>query len=258
MHPLVNIAVSAVRQGGRISSHGIDLVRSHSRGLIDFTDNMENKAEQIMIDVIKAAYPAHAIHAKHSGKIAGKDMTWLIDSLDGKSNFQSENPHFALTIAIIENDRVQHSVIYAPITDELFTASRGRGTSVNGKRLRVSNQKDISKCTLATGFPRPAAVNGDKRMGVFTDFVNNCQDIRVSGAASLDLAYTAAGRLDGYWQFGLTEWEVAAASLMLQEAGGIIDDMKGKQKFLTDGNVIAASPKIFKAMVKTIQPNLKN
>ncbi|MFT5520564.1 MAG: myo-inositol-1(or 4)-monophosphatase [Enterobacterales bacterium] len=258
MHPLVNIAVSAVRQASRISSHGIDIVRSHSRGPNDFTDTMELKAEQIMIDVIKAAYPNHAIDARHSGKIAGKEITWLIDSLDGKKNFQSENPHFALTVAVIENGRVQHSVIYAPITDELFTASRGRGTSVNGKRLRVTSQKDLNKCTLGTDFPYPTEAKGDMRMGVFTDFVNNCQDIRVSGTPSLDIAYVAAGRLDGYWKFGLTEWEVAAASLMLQEAGGIIDDMKGQQKFLSNGNVIAASPKVFKYMAKTIQPNLKS
>ncbi|MFT5520930.1 MAG: myo-inositol-1(or 4)-monophosphatase, partial [Enterobacterales bacterium] len=107
-------------------------------------------------------------------------------------------------------------------------------------------------------FPNPTATKGDMKMGVFTDFINNCQDIRVSGSAALDLAYVAAGRIDGYWNFGLTEWEVAAASLMVQEAGGIIDDMKGQQKFLTDGNVIAASPKIFKQMAKTIQPNLKS
>jgi myo-inositol-1(or 4)-monophosphatase len=258
MHPLVNIAVSAVRQASRISSHGIDIVRSHSRGPDDFTDTMELKAEQIMIDVIKAAYPDHAIDARHSGKIAGKEITWLIDSLDGKKNFQSENPHFALTIAVIENGRVQHSVIYAPIADELYTASRGRGTSVDGKRLRVTAKKEINSCTLGAAFPNPTATKGDMKMGVFTDFINNCQDIRVSGSAALDLAYVAAGRIDGYWNFGLTEWEVAAASLMVQEAGGIIDDMKGQQKFLTDGNVIAASPKIFKQMAKTIQPNLKS
>jgi myo-inositol-1(or 4)-monophosphatase len=257
MHPLVNIAVSAVRQAGRISSHGIDIVRSHSRGPNDFTDTMELKAEQIMIDVIKAAYPEHAIDARHSGKMAGKDITWLIDSLDGKNNFQSENPHFALTIAVIENGRVQHSVIYAPIADELFTASRGRGASVDGKRLRVSNKKDLSTCTLGAAFPSPAETKSNMKMGVFTDFINNCQDIRVSGSAALDIAYVAAGRFDGYWNFGLTEWEVAAASLMLQEAGGIIDDMKGQQKFLTDGNVLAASPKVFKHMAKTILPNMK-
>ncbi|PCJ49254.1 MAG: inositol monophosphatase [Gammaproteobacteria bacterium] len=256
MHPLVNIAVSAVRQASRISLHGMDIVRSHSKGPSDFTNKMELKAEQVMIDVIKAAYPNHAIAAKFTGSMPGKDITWLIDSLDGLSNFHSEIPHFAITIAIKENDRIQHSVIYAPVVDELYTASRGRGSSVNGRRLRVTNQKDLKNCTLATGFPSPNSTNGKTKMAAFTDFINQCDDLHLTGCPSLDLASVAAGRIDGFWQFGLTQWEISAASLMVLEAGGILDDMQGQAKHLTSGNVIAASPKIFKAIAKTIRPHL--
>ena len=257
MHPLVNIAVSAVRQASRLPMHGIDKVTPTTKNPLEFLTALEVKAEQIMVDVIKAAYPEHAISAKQGGNIAGKDITWLIDSLDGSTNFLNGTPHFATTIAIIENGRVQHSVIYDPMTDELFTATRGRGASVNGRRLRVTSKKELNTCILGTTFPSSNENNGAVKLAVFNDFVSQCKDIRITGTASLDLAYLAAGRLDAIWHFGLSEWEISAASLMIQEAGGLIDDMNGQQKFIDKGDLIAASPKTFKLMAKTIQANLK-
>lgn len=259
MHPLVNIAVSAARQASRIILHAMDhmdKVKTTSKGDNDFVTSVDKKSEQVIIDTIKAAYPEHSILAEESGEIPGNEITWIIDPLDGTTNFLYELPHFAISIAIAEKGRIQHGVIYDPVRDELFTASRGRGASLNGRRLRVVDQKVLENCLLGTGFPFRSPELIDTYMEIFKDFMIQSRDIRRAGSAALDLAYVAAGRLDGFWEFGLSKWDVAAGSLMIQEAGGIIDDMNGRQKFLENGNIIAAPPKVFKAMAQTIQRHL--
>ena len=261
MHPLVNIAVSAARQASRIILHAMDnmdKVKTTSKGHNDFVTSVDKKAEQVIIDTIHAAYPDHSILAEESGEQLGKDeITWIIDPLDGTTNFLYEFPHFAISIAVAEKGRIQHGVIYDPVRDELFTASRGRGASMNDKRLRVVDQKVLENCLLGTGFPFRAPEMIDTYMDIFKDFMTECRDIRRAGSAALDLAYLAAGRIDGFWEFGLSKWDIAAGTLMIQEAGGIVDDMEGKQQFLENGNIIAAPPKIFQAMAKTIHPHLK-
>ncbi|RLA05178.1 MAG: inositol-1-monophosphatase [Gammaproteobacteria bacterium] len=260
MHPLVNIAVSAARQASRIILHSMDnmdKVKTSSKGHNDFVTSVDKKSEQIIIDTIKAAYPEHSILAEESGEQPGNDITWIIDPLDGTTNFLYELPHFAISIAVAEKGRIQHGVIYDPVRDELFTASRGRGAALNGRRLRVVDQKVLSNCLLGTGFPFRDKQMVDTYMGTFKDFMTQCRDIRRAGSAALDLAYVAAGRLDGFWEFGLSKWDIAAGSLMIQEAGGIIDDMNGRQQYLENGNVIAAPPKVFQAMAKTIRPHIK-
>ncbi|MCP4412897.1 MAG: inositol monophosphatase [Gammaproteobacteria bacterium] len=261
MHPLVNIAVSAVRQASRIILHSMDhmdKVKTTSKGHNDFVTDVDRKAEQVIIDTIHAAYPDHSILAEESGEQLGKDeITWIIDPLDGTTNFLYEFPHFAISIAIAEKGRIQHGVIYDPVRDELFTASRGRGASLNDKRLRVVDQKVLENCLLGTGFPFRSPEMIDPYMNIFKDFMIQCRDIRRAGSAALDLAYLAAGRIDGFWEFGLSKWDIAAGTLLIQEAGGIVDDMEGKQQFLENGNIIAAPPKIFKAMAQTIHPHLK-
>ncbi len=261
MHPLVNIAVSAARQASRIILHSMDhmdKVKTTSKGHNDFVTDVDKKAEQVIIDTIHAAYPDHSILAEESGEQLGKDeITWIIDPLDGTTNFLYEFPHFAISIAVAEKGRIQHGVIYDPVRDELFTASRGRGASLNDKRLRVVDQKVLENCLLGTGFPFRSPDMIDPYMNIFKDFMIQCRDIRRAGSAALDLAYLAAGRIDGFWEFGLSKWDLAAGTLMIQEAGGIVDDMEGKQQFLENGNIIAAPPKIFKAMAQTIHPHLK-
>ena len=261
MHPLVNIAVSAARLASRPILHAMDnmdKVKTSSKGHNDFVTSVDEKSEQIIIETIKAAYPEHSILAEESGEHPGNDVTWIIDPLDGTTNFLYEFPHFAISIAVAEKGRIQHGVIYDPVRDELFTASRGRGASLNGRRLRVVDQKVLENCLLGTGFPFRSPEMIDPYMGIFKDFMIQCRDIRRAGSAALDLAYVAAGRLDGFWEFGLSKWDIAAGSLMIQEAGGIIDDMNGQQKYLDNGNVIAAPPNVFKAMAKTIQPHIKS
>ncbi len=261
MHPLVNIAVSAVRNASRIILHSMDnmdKVKTSSKGHNDFVTSVDKKAEQVIIDTIHAAYPEHRIFAEESGEQSGKDdITWIIDPLDGTTNFLYEFPHFAISIAVADKGRIQHGVIYDPVRDELFTASRGRGAVLNDKRLRVIDRKLLENCLLGTGFPFRSPELLDSYMGTFKDFMSQCRDIRRTGSAALDLAYLAAGRIDGFWEFGLSKWNIAAGSLLIQEAGGIIDDMSGRQQFLKNGNVIAAPPKIFKAMAQTIHPHLK-
>ncbi len=261
MHPLVNIAVSAARQASRIILHSMDhmdKVKTTSKGHNDFVTDVDNKAEQVIIDTIHAAYPDHSILAEESGEQLGKDeITWIIDPLDGTTNFLYEFPHFAISIAVAEKGRIQHGVIYDPVRDELFVASRGRGASLNDKRIRVVDQKVLENCLLGTGFPFRSPDMIDPYMNIFKDFMTQCRDIRRAGSAALDLAYLAAGRIDGFWEFGLSKWDIAAGTLLIQEAGGIVDDMEGKQQFLENGNIIAAPPKIFKAMAQTIHPHLK-
>jgi myo-inositol-1(or 4)-monophosphatase len=260
MHPLVNIAVSAARQAGRIIIHSMDhmdKVKTTEKGPNDFVTDVDKKAEYAIIETIHAAYPEHSILAEESGEQPGKDeITWIIDPLDGTTNFLYELPHFAISIAVAEKGRIQHAVIFDPVRDELFVASRGRGVSLNGKRLRVVDQKVLKNCLIGTGFPFRSPEMIDPYMNIFKDFMTQCRDMRRAGSAALDLAYVAAGRLDGFWEFGLSKWDVAAGVLMVQEAGGIVDDMDGKQQYLDNGNIIAAPPKVFKAMVKTIRPHL--
>lgn len=263
MHPLVNIAVAAARAGGRVITHaidGIEKVKATKKGTNDFVSNIDKRAENAIINIIHEAYPEHKIMAEESGSQfteGAGELEWIIDPLDGTTNFLYDIPHFAVSIAVAEKGRVQHGVIYDPIRDELFTASRGAGASLNGKRIRVNNPKDLSECLLGTGFPFRTPTATDAYMGMFQDFMSQCIDLRRAGAASLDLAYVAAGRLDGFFEFGLSPWDMAAGSLMIQEAGGIVDDMQGKQQYLQSGNIIAAPPKVFKSMVQVIKPHLK-
>ena len=260
MHPLANIAVTAARQAGRVILHAMDnmdKVKTSSKGHNDFVTSVDKKAEQVIIDTIHAAYPDHSILAEESGSQVGKDeITWIIDPLDGTTNFLYELPHFAISIAVAEKGRIQHAVIFDPVRNELFTASRGRGASLNGRRLRVGEAKLLENCLLGTGFPFRNHELLDPYMGMLKDFLTQCRDVRRAGSAALDLAYVAAGRLDGFWEFGLSKWDIAAGSLMIQEAGGIIDDMDGRGEYLDNGNVIAGPPKIFKAMAQTIHRHL--
>jgi myo-inositol-1(or 4)-monophosphatase len=263
MHPLVNIAVAAARAGGRVITNaydGMDKVKAQIKGTNDFVSNIDKRAETAIINIIHEAYPDHKIMAEESGAQfteTDSELEWIIDPLDGTTNFLYDIPHFAVSIAVAEKGRVQHGVIYDPIRDELFTASRGAGAALNGKRIRVNNPKDLSECLLGTGFPFRTPDATDAYIGMFQDFMGQCIDLRRAGAASLDLAYVAAGRLDGFFEFGLSPWDMAAGSLMIQEAGGIVDDMQGTQQYMQSGNIMAAPSRIFKSMVKVIQPHLK-
>lgn len=188
----------------------------------------------------------------------GKDRVWIIDPLDGTTNFLRGVPHFAVSIACRIKGRIEHAVILDPVRQEEFTASRGRGAALNGKRLRVSQRKSLDGALLGTGFPfkEDQLDSLDNYLGMFRSLVGQTAGIRRCGAASLDLAYVAAGRYDAFWEFGLAEWDMAAGSLLIQEAGGLISDFTGDNQFLEKGTVVAGNPKCFKAVLTAIQPHL--
>jgi len=256
MHPLVNIATKAALKAGRMifqETDHLDKVKVAEKGPNDFVTNIDKRSENMIIEIIQEAYPDHSILAEEAGAIAGDETTWIIDPLDGTNNFLYGQPHFCVSIAVMENNRIQHGVVYDPVRDELFTASRGRGASLNNSRIRVKPTKTVEGSMLGTGFPFRESDDLDTYMDVFKDFMGRCRDIRRPGSAALDLCYVAAGRYDGFWEFGLSIWDMAAGALIVEEAGGIVDDTKGRQKYLESGDIIAAPPKLFKEMVQTIR-----
>jgi myo-inositol-1(or 4)-monophosphatase len=253
MHPIVNIAVSAARQAGKVilrAQDRMDSLEIIEKGKNDFASQVDKAAEDIIIDTIKKAYPHHAILAEESGVMSGKDndTTWIIDPLDGTTNFLHGFPHFCVSIAVTHLGKIQHGVIYDPIRDELYSASRGEGARMNGNRLRVSKADKLEKSLLGTGFPYTDFDNLDEYLKFLKVIIPSCAGIRRAGSAALDLAYVAAGRLDGFWEFGLKPWDIAAGALLVQEAGGYVSTMNGDLDVLSGNSILAGPPKIFQQM----------
>lgn len=258
MHPIINIAVRAARQAGTIilrAQDQIEHLKIIEKGRNDFVSQVDKSAEAAIIETIKKAYPHHSILGEESGLIASSadDIVWIIDPLDGTTNFLRGFPHFCISIALKVQDKVQHGVIYDPIRDELFSASRGQGAQLNGKRLRVSNLEKIESAFLGTGFPYRDFSRLDPYLAFFKELIPRCAGLRRAGAAALDLAYVAAGRFDGFWEFGLCPWDVAAGGLMIQEAGGWVTTLSGQSDFLNGDSILAGSPKIYQQMLEIYQ-----
>lgn len=259
MHPLINIGTSAARKAGQMiyrAMDNMDQVKVSEKGRNDFVSNIDKRSETIIIDTIRESYPDHAILAEESGAQEGKDVTWIIDPLDGTNNFLYGIPHFAISIGIMENNRIQHGIVYDPVKNDLFTASRGGGAALNGNRIRVNQTKTLDSSLIGTGFPYRETDNLEQYMAIFNDFMSQCRDIRRPGSVALDLCYVACGRYDAFFEFGLSPWDVAAGSIIIEEAGGIVDDVTGKQAYMETGNIVAAPPKLFKEVIKTIRPHL--
>ena len=259
MHPLLNIAVTAAREAGKIivqAMDHVDKVRLEEKGQNDFVTEIDQAAERIIIEEIHKNYPGHGILAEESGHQSGNDYTWIIDPLDGTTNFIHGFPHFCVSIAVKHLDRLVHAVIYDPIRNELFMTSRGRGASVNDKRVRVSQNPVMSHALIATGFPHRANQPVDTYLKTFNEILPKAGGLRRAGSAALDLAYVAAGRVDGFWELGINIWDISAWALMIQEAGGLISDLQGGNDYLKTGNVVCGNPKIFKSLLKSVQPNV--
>lgn len=257
MHPLINIANRAARSAGNIitrSLERLDTLKVTEKQYNDFVTEIDKKAEQVIIEAIHKVYPNHSILAEESGKTEGNDITWIIDPLDGTTNYIHGFPHFAVSIAIQNKDRIEHGLIYDPVRQETFTASRGEGAQLNNYRLRVSNRVGLQGALLGTGFPYRDLEHMDAYLKTLRTLIPQVAGIRRAGAATLDLAYVAAGRLDGFWEFNLAPWDLAAGALLIQEAGGIVSDVDGSENFLTSGNIVAGNPKVFKALLQSIQP----
>jgi myo-inositol-1(or 4)-monophosphatase len=256
MHPMLNIAIRAARAAGdsivremdRVSDISVDI-----KGKNDFVTEVDKKAEYIIIETIRNAYPDHAYMAEESGQSGESEYLWIIDPLDGTTNFLHGFPHFAVSIALQVKGRLDQAVIYDPVKQELFTASKGKGAQLNNKKIRVSSHKTIEGALLGTGFPFKEEHDIDRFMKNFKSFFPMAAGIRRAGTASLDLAYVACGRLDGFWEYDLKPWDIAAGVLIIQEAGGLVSDMQGDNKHMETGNIVTGNPKIFKDIIKHVR-----
>lgn len=261
MHPMLNIAVRAARSAGSIitrSLEQVDKIEIESKGTNDFVTSVDTAAEQVIIDTIQKAYPEHSIVSEECGVVEGtdSDFQWIIDPLDGTTNFVKGIPHFAVSIALKVKGKLDQAVVYDPIRGELFTASRGKGAQLNGFRIRVKQSKELTGAILATGFPFKQKQHTPAYMKMFQTLFMKTADMRRSGSAALDLAYVAAGRVDGFFELGLKPWDTAAGELLVIEAGGLVTDFTGGHNHTKSGNVVATSSRLLKEMLKDIRPHL--
>lgn len=259
MHPMLNIAVRAARNAGNIivrAMEHVDRLNITEKSENDFVTEVDKAAEQEIIRTLKNAYPGHAIMAEESGTQGDSEFQWIIDPLDGTTNYLHGFPQFAVSIALKNKQVLDQAVVYDPLRQELFTASRGRGAHLNNRRIRVTSRRSLEGALLGTGFPFKQQEDLDTYLATFKALFPMTSGIRRAGSAALDLAYVAAGRLDGFWELGLNPWDMAAGALLIEEAGGFISDFAGGKNFMQSGNVIAANPKVHKAMLEKIQPEL--
>ncbi len=261
MHPMINIAVKAARRAATIinrASFDLDQVRVSHKGHNDFVSEVDHAAEQAILDVLKQAYPDHAILAEESGASANlhdeNENVWIVDPLDGTTNFIHGFPQYAVSIALRQRGQITQAVIYDPTRNELFTATKGVGAFLNEKRLRVSKRDKLADALIGTGFPYSDLSGLDDYLKMFKVMTEKSAGLRRPGSAALDLAYVAAGRLDGFFEKNLKPWDMAAGSLLVSEAGGIVSDFTGEGHHLDKGDVIAGSPKIFAQMLNVLTP----
>lgn len=257
MHPMLNIAVRAARQAGSLimrSLQHVEHLEITTKGLNDFVTDVDRLAEQEIINTIKKSYPDHAIMAEESGQTGQNDVVWVIDPLDGTTNYLHSFPHYCVSIAVMVKGRIEHAVIFDPLRDELFTASRGEGAKLNDRRLRVSKRKDLTGALIATGFPFKYPQHLDAYMHMFAAVLPKVTDIRRAGSAALDLAYVAAGRVDGYWEIGLQNWDFAAGKLLVEEAGGAVTNFTGDDEVFDKGHIIAGNISLHAHLQKSIAP----
>ncbi|MDX1810322.1 MAG: inositol monophosphatase family protein [Gammaproteobacteria bacterium] len=256
MNPMVNIAVRAARNAGNIiirSANQIDTLKIAEKSQNDYVSEVDHKAEQEIIKVINKAYPAHSILAEESGASGKGDYQWIIDPLDGTTNFLHGFPQFAVSIALKFKDQLEVAVIYDPMRDELFTASRGQGAQLNGRRIRVSPRRTLKGALLGTGIPFREHQNLEDYLETMKVLLPGTAGVRRAGSAALDLAYVAAGRLDAFWEYELNAWDIAAGCLLIQEAGGVVTDMSGNKDVLESGNVLTGNINIHQDMLKRLQ-----
>ena len=257
MQPLLNIGMRAARRAGDLivrSLSRLDSLKVDTKGRNDFVTDIDRKAEADIIATIRRSYPQHAILAEESGGSGEDEFRWIIDPLDGTTNFLHGFPTFAVSIAVEHRGRLQHAVVYDPMRQEFFTASRGDGAQLEGKKIRVSAQRTLEGALIGTGFPfRAGATYVDEYLAMLKVVMSTAAGIRRPGAASLDLAYVAAGRIDGFWEFGLSPWDTAAGTLIIQEAGGRVGAPSGAE-YTLGSNIVAGNPKVYEALLEAIGP----
>jgi myo-inositol-1(or 4)-monophosphatase len=257
MHPLLNIAVRAARRAGEIIVRALvrlDSLEVSSKGRNDYVSEIDRAAEREIIESIHKLYPDHAILAEESGSSGASDTVWIIDPLDGTTNFLHGFPVFAVSIAVQHQGKLEIGVIYDPMRQEVFTATRGGGAQLENHRMRVSKQRGLEGSLLSTGFPyREDEPYADNYFAMFRKLTTLSSGIRRPGSAALDLAYVAAGRTDGFWELGLKPWDTAAGTLMVREAGGRVGTLGGEE-YKLGANIVAGAPKVYEALIATLAP----
>lgn len=263
MQPMLNIALRAARKAGELivrASDQLDAIAVDEKKTNDFVTEIDRTAEREIIYQLRKAYPDHAFLGEESGLTGDEnaEYRWIIDPLDGTTNFIRGIPHYAVSIACEYRGQIEHAVILDPVRREEFLASRGRGAQLNGRRLRVSPRKSLDGALVGTGIPYKSRAEQHipAYMKSLQAVAEKTAGVRRAGAASLDLAYTAAGRLDGFWEIGLNRWDIAAGVLLVREAGGLVSDFNGGNRFMDSGHIVCGGPKVFKALLQTVQPHL--
>jgi len=264
MHPALNIAVKAALGAGKIinrASNNLDLLNVTTKQPNDYVTEVDRAAEAAIIETLQEAYPQYGILAEESGETAARGQNtggyqWIIDPLDGTTNFIHGLPQYAVSIALAKAGVVEQAVIFDPSRNELFTASKGGGAFLNDRRIRVSRRIKLQDSLIGTGFPYRSFDLIDTYLAIFKELTTKAGGQRRPGAASLDLAYVACGRYDAFWEFGLAPWDMAAGALLIAEAGGLVSDMRGEANYLASGNIVAGTPKVFAPLLNLIQAKL--
>src|SRR5215471_7992810 len=260
MHPMLTTAVKAARRAGNIINRGardLDRLTVTAKGPKDFVSEIDRAAEAAIVQTLHAAYPDHAILAEEGtakGANANAEYCWIIDPLDGTTNFLHGFPQYCVSIALQQRGHITQAVVYDPVRNDLFTATRGRGAFLNDRRIRVSRRQHLREALIGTGFPFRDGSNLEQYVQMMRSMMVETAGLRRPGAAALDLAYVAAGYYDGFFELGLNPWDVAAGSLLILEAGGLVGDFSGEDNYLYGGQVIGANPRVFAQMVKLLTP----
>ncbi|MDP2005464.1 MAG: inositol monophosphatase family protein [Rubrivivax sp.] len=260
LHPMLNIAIKAARTAGSIINRAaldLEVLKIGSKGPNDYVSEVDRAAEEAIIRTLLEAYPGHGILAEESGRAHGakdSDYVWIIDPLDGTTNFLHGFPVYAVSIALAYRGVVQQAVVYDPTRNDLFFASKGRGAFLNDRRLRVSKRTRISDALIGTGFPFRKGDNFKRYVKMFEEVMQSCAGLRRPGAAALDLCYVAAGYYDGFFETGLNPWDAAAGALMITEAGGLVGNFTGDSDYLYQREIVAGNPKVYGQMVQILAP----
>jgi myo-inositol-1(or 4)-monophosphatase len=258
MHPMLTTAVKAARKAGSIitrASFDLDRLTVRRKAHNDFVSEVDHAAEEAIIRTLREAYPSHAFLGEESGnspKAAEAEHLWIIDPLDGTTNFLHGFPQYCVSIALRHKGVLQQAVIFDPNRNELFTATRGAGAFLNDRRISVSGADRLEDALIGTGFPFREFAHFEEYMRMFAQVTRRCAGVRRPGSAALDLAWVAAGRTDGFWEMGLSPWDMAAGALLVREAGGMVGDFEGGETFLESGRVVAGNPKVYPALLQAI------
>ena len=263
MHPMLNTAIKAARKAGTVIQRGardLDRLTVTSKGPKDFVSEVDKGAEAAIVETLLEAYPDHGILAEEgtiNSRAKNLDNIWIIDPLDGTTNFLHGLPHYCVSIALQHKGVITQAVIYDPNRNDLFTATRGGGAYLNDRRLRVSRRIRMDEALIATGFPFKDGSLVETYLDMMREMMHKTAGLRRAGAAALDIAYVAAGWYEGFWEAGINSWDMAAGSLLVVEAGGLVTDIYGEDQFLQNGTVVAATPKILPQMLQVLSPHMK-